>query len=331
MSPWPTTPTGKKSTAGAHLKRLRHPAIEIKVKLDTLDKRLSSFGDSLRRKVDPITSRVYGDFRAAATIAGRYSCRDPNLQQLPRSSDRDFRKIIAAAPGHVFVIGDYNQVEVRACAEIVNCLAMKADLIAGRDIHREMAAAIARIPSEQVSKEQRDKAKALVFGAIYGGGAGKLAESILDGLGIVMSEAEVQAALDLFFTKYPIRAWQQRHADLCQARGWVMVPTSGRRIAAAWVPGGHLSFPQCCNLVVQGAAADLMLRAVPLVDTRLPDTLVASVHDELLLEVLEQNAEEAARILSEIMVEAFATTFPNAPLRGVVDVGIGKTWAAAKP
>jgi DNA polymerase I-like protein with 3'-5' exonuclease and polymerase domains len=98
-------------------------------------------------------------------------------------------------------------------------------------------------------------------------------------------------------------------------------------------PGKHLSHPQCCNLPVQGLGADAMLRAIKLVHERLRDHdagLVASVHDELLVEAAESCADTVARILREAMTEAFAATFPGAPIEGVVEIGIGRTWKEAK-
>jgi DNA polymerase I-like protein with 3'-5' exonuclease and polymerase domains len=98
-------------------------------------------------------------------------------------------------------------------------------------------------------------------------------------------------------------------------------------------PGKHLSHPQCCNLPVQGLGADAMLRAIPLVHDRLRGLdadLVASVHDELLIEAAEGCVDSVAGILREAMTEAFAATFPGAPLDGVVEIGIGRTWKEAK-
>src|SRR3954463_2624040 len=117
----------------------------------------------------------------------------------------------------------------------------------------------------------------------------------------------------------------RRHARQCQAQGYVSIG-AGRVVEAKWEASGPLSFSQCCNLPVQGAAADAMLRAIPLVFKRLRGIrggLVATVHDELLLEVAEDDAETAKQLLSETMVEAFELTFPGAPSNKVVEVKIG--------
>ena len=119
---------------------------------------------------------------------------------------------------------------------------------------------------------------------------------------------------------------------LCQRRGYVEIGCC-RVVKAEWEPGGKLSFPQCCNLPIQGAAADAMLRALTLVFGRLKGLhggLVACVHVEIVLEVAEADAEMARRILAETMTEAFERTFPGAPIGGVVALGTGLTWKEAK-
>ena len=133
------------------------------------------------------------------------------------------------------------------------------------------------------------------FGSIYGVGPRTLAENAFDSYGIDMTEREGREALDRFFARYSVlKRWMHQHANICQVRGYVEIGV-GRVVEAQWEPGGKLSFQQCCNLPVQGAAADAMLRAIAMVFRRLRGIkggLVASVHDELLLEVAEDDADQ---------------------------------------
>jgi DNA polymerase I-like protein with 3'-5' exonuclease and polymerase domains len=181
----------------------------------------------------------------------------------------------------------------------------------------------------RLSRDKRQTAKAVNFGSIYGVGSRTLAENAYDTYGVDMTLREAAAALDRFFLTYrTLRQWRHNHANLCQRRGYVEIGC-GRVVEAKWGPSGRLSFPQCCNLPVQGIAAGAMLRAIALVFMRLRSIaggLVASVHDELLLEVVETASETARTILQETMSKAFALTFPAAPLEGVVEVKVGRTW-----
>jgi DNA polymerase-1 len=199
----------------------------------------------------------------------------------------------------------------------------------GRDLHVETAAQVSGVPADAVSPAQRQAAKPVNFGAVYGIGPAALRADAFANYGVELSEAEAAHALDRFFATYTQLAhWRNINADLSQARGYVKIG-AGRVVEAAWERSGRLSFPQCCNLPIQGICADAMLRALALVFRRLRGVnggLVASVHDELLLEIAEADAEAARAILAETMTEAFATTFPGAPLAKVVEVKVGRTW-----
>ena len=209
------------------------------------------------------------------------------------------------------------------------------DLVNG-DVHRRTAARINGIPLEAVTKAQRDSAKAVNFGAIYGISADGLRQNVFADFGIELTSGEAQRALDQFASVY-YRAWSGREhfAKESQARGYIVVPTSGRIVRRQWFSYGKLTDRQCFNTPVQGSCADAMLRAVALIDTCLVEGqirggLIACVHDELLLEVHEDDADLARALLEDVMVEAFATTFPGAPTKGVATAAIGQTWAEAK-
>ncbi len=336
IATWPRSDTGELSIERKHLKRLAVsdiPTAKPVLSMLAMQKLISIFGSKLVEFINPATGRIHASYNIAGTKAGRFSAAKPNLQQLPSARAPDFRKAIVAAPGNVLVGGDWSQIELRAVAWISGDPELTAVFRDGRDLHSETAAAISGTPVSDITKLQRAAAKAVNFGSIYGIGAKALAANAFDSYGVEMSVPEAQQALDRFFARYAtLRDWMREHADLCQARGYVEIGV-GRVVEVNWEVGGRLTFQQCCNLPVQGAAADAMLRAIAMVFRRLHGIrggLVASVHDELLLEVTEGDAETARQVLEETMIEAFEQTFPGAPTNKVVEVQVGRTWKDVK-
>jgi DNA polymerase-1 len=337
LATWPRTrATQEISIERKYLKRLMlsdEPTVKPVLDILAREKLLSTFGPKLRAFVNPVTGRLHAHYNLAAAKAGRFSCSQPNLQQLPSVKAPEFKRAIVAAPGYVLVACDWSQIEMRAAAWISGDPALTAVYEQERDIHSETAAVIAGVAPAEVSAAQRQGAKAVNFGSIYGVGPRTLAEDAFDTYGIEMTETEARAALDRFFLIYrALKRWRYNHADLCQRRGYVEIGC-GRVVEAKWEPSGCLSFPQCCNLPIQGAAADAMLRALTMVFHRLGGLnggLVACVHDELVLEVAEAAAETAGRILVEAMTEAFEMTFPGAPTGRLVALGTGQNWKEAR-
>jgi DNA polymerase-1 len=297
-------------------------------------KLLSTFGAAFAAKVSPATGRLHTSYNLAATKAGRFSANGPNLQQLPSKRAPEFRRCIMAKPGHMLVGCDWNQVEVRAAAWVSGDPVLTELYPSGADLHSENAAMIAGVPLDKVTKEHRSAAKAVTFGALYGIGPARLAANAFANFGVEMTIDEAASALSSFFRRFRrLDAWRRSHADRCQQRGYIEIGC-GRVVEAAWEKWG-ISFPQCCNLPIQGICADAMLRAITLVHTRFLDAgirggLVATVHDELLVEVVEDDAESARDILQQTMVDAFEITFPGAPSNGVAAAAIGPTWADLK-
>jgi DNA polymerase-1 len=150
-----------------------------------------------------------------------------------------------------------------------------------------------------------------------------------------MTETQAKRALEAFFGRFPtLDRWRHTNADLCQRRGYVRIG-AGRLVKAAWEPGGRISFPQACNLPVQGICADAMLRAIALAHAcfntaGIRGGLVVSVHDELLAEAAEEDAAAACAVLQATMLDAFVATFPDAPTRGVATAKVGRTWVEVK-
>jgi DNA polymerase I len=296
---------------------------------------LKSFGDSLVRHINPVTGRVHGSFAIAAAGPGRFAAANPNVQQFPVRRSPGFRRCVIAAPGHLLVTCDWSMIELRALAWLYQDEALMTDLVE-HDIHTRTAARVNGITPEAVTRSQRASAKAVNFGSIYGISADGLKQSVFADFGIVLTLEQAQNAIDQFANAYHC-AWsgRERFAQVCLQRGYIVVPTSGRLVRREWQWSGRLTTRQCYNTPVQGSCADALLRAMALIDTRLaewqiPGGLVATVHDELILEVDEDDAEIARTLLEGVMVEAFRTTFPGAPTKGVAKAEIGRSWAEVK-
>ena len=336
LANWPRTASGQLSIKDTHLKRLIHiPSCRPVLAMLATAKLISTFGPKLAEMVNPVTGRLHASFNIAGTKAGRFSCTKPNLQQLPSAKAPDFKRCIVPAPGNLLVGCDWSQVELRAAAWISGDIALTQLYADGRDLHTENAALIAGVALEDVTKEQRQGAKAVSFGALYGMQAPGLVEYAFDAYGVHLSTQDAEQALEKFFRSYPqLDRWRWDNWHECQRRQQVHIG-AGRVVEAVWEFGGRLRFTQCCNLPIQGICADAMLRAITLVHARLQRQrirggLVATVHDELLLEVAEQDAEHARDILHATMVEAFELTFPDAPTNNLAEARIGRTWAELK-
>jgi DNA polymerase I len=337
LARWPRTKTdGLLSISNDALKQIGHVAgAQPVLAILAREKLLSTFGANLVARLNPVTGRLHPSFNLAATKAGRFSASEPNFQQFPTDKRAEgFRRCVVAEAGNVIIGCDFNQVELRALAWLAKNSALTKVYADGKDLHRETAAKIARVPIDAVTDAQRSAAKAVNFGCIFGLGSRGLAAYAFNTYGVVMSERDAGKYLDQFFAGYPgLKEHLRRHADLCQGRKYVVIG-AGRVVEARWERFG-ISYQQCCNLPVQGIAADCMLRAIILTYIRLRAAgirggLIASIHDELLLEVPEPDAEAARVLLETAMIEAFTQTFPGAPANGVAAAKIGRSWADVK-
>jgi DNA polymerase-1 len=385
LQEWPRTEkSGVLSTSDNDLKRCSHlPEIALVRTINAQEKLLSAFGAPLAARAGP-DGRLRASFNLAGAKTGRMRCSNPNMQQLPR--DPAFRNCFIAAPGNVLIVGDYSMMELRAAAEISNDAVLRKDFADGVDLHRRLAAQTFGIAEEQVTKEQRQAAKPINFGTIYGAGGAGLAKSAWDGYGVRMTPEEAAAARDRFLGRYrDLATWMRTNADACQQRGFIPIGKHGRVILAEWEmppdsggsayqraarangdecageaeddaddddpfdtgpgsgcrrpdarPPSPLKYTLCCNAPVQGACAEITMLAMTLIDRAMSDAgiaggLVLAVHDELVLEVPENRAAEAVRLLAACMTKAFKAYFNAAPVTKLVDVHPpARSWGAGK-
>jgi DNA polymerase I-like protein with 3'-5' exonuclease and polymerase domains len=369
LQSWARTPkSGELSTEGPELRRhIDNPAIRSLLTINAMTKLSRTFGDELAKKVSAVTGRLHPGFKVASTKAGRFSCSDPNIQQIPKHKAGGFRGCFVAPPARVLVIADYNAMELRAAAEVYNDAAMRADFANGVDLHRRQAAEMLGIPQEEVTKDKRDAAKPICFGTIYGAARYGLRASAWNSYGILLTEDEAETARQAFLGRYPdLAAGMDRFHTQSNEQSFIIIGTLGRVIEASWESpklrdescnysdgddsdeifdliddgGERVAHPPwrnqlkrtlCCNAPIQGACADAAMRALILLDAALRGAgidggPVLFVHDEIVVEVPEADAEHARTIVVDAMTRAFAEIFPDAPLNGLVETKVSAAW-----
>lgn len=174
------------------------PVIEPLKQYKLLRKRLSTFGEGYARHIHPVTGRLHADFMIAGARSGRFRCHNPNVQNAPR--DNAFRSLFKAPDGYRLVVADYSQVELRIAALIAQDKTMLDAYELGQDLHRKTAAAVAGIEMDQVTRSQRQAAKAINFGLIYGMGAKGLAAYASSAYGVAMTLEQATTAREIFFS-----------------------------------------------------------------------------------------------------------------------------------
>jgi DNA polymerase I-like protein with 3'-5' exonuclease and polymerase domains len=226
-------------------------------RLARLDKLISTYRYWARDYVGP-DRRIHCRLHPLAADSGRFSCTDPNLQQVPAEHTAPgLRACFVPAPGNVLVIADYAQIELRVAAHLAPCPAMRAVFRAGRDPHRATAATLAGKPEEAVDNHERKLAKAVNFGFLFGMGARRFQSYARDSYGLELDERQSGEAREAFFRTFPgIAAWHRRIGSLSRRgdREAITVTTAmGRRRT---FPPGNFSFNAALNIPVQGTAAE---------------------------------------------------------------------------
>lgn len=290
----------------------------------------STFGTKLLDLINPESHRVHCSFNICGARTGRLSASRPNFQNFPR--DKSIRSTFIPQKGWSFICADYSQIEVRVAAELSQDKAMLSAFRNGVDIHKFTASVMARKSLEDVSKDERQKAKAIVFGNLFGIGAKKFSHYSKKSYGVVISDAEAKDSIDLFRSTYSkYFEWQMDQATTAKQTLLVRTPCGKlRRLPADNTYGNSMNHP------VQGGAAECMLHSLVYLEKALRTEglearLSNTVHDELLVEAPQHEANHVKKLVEECMTEGFLSLFPNGTTRGLVDAHVGKNWADAKP
>ena len=326
------TPKGAPSTAEDVLAELAldYPLPAVLMEYRSLSKLKSTYTDKLPEMIDPRTGRVHTSYHQAVTATGRLSSSDPNLQNIPIRTEegRRIRQAFIAAPGCQILAADYSQIELRIMAHLSQDPGLLVAFAEGLDVHSATAAEVFGVGIDQVSGDQRRKAKAINFGLIYGMSAFGLGKQL--GLG----RNEAQEYIDLYFDRYPgVADYMARTRALAHEKGYVET-LRGRRLYLPEINARNRQRQQAAertaiNAPMQGTAADMIKQAMLAVDAWLdgsqtPARMIMQVHDELVFEVDTSAAEEVGLKVSELMS---GVGLLDVPL--VVDVGVGANWDEA--
>ncbi|MEM9789094.1 MAG: DNA polymerase I [Planctomycetota bacterium] len=276
--------------------------------------------------------RVHTRFSQVSAATGRLASNDPNLQNIPIRTDvgRDIRKAFVAEPGHVLIAADYSQIELRMLAHLSEDEALIAAFREGQDIHATVAAEVFGVPLDDVTGEQRGRAKVINFGIIYGITAFGLARRI-DGL----SREEAGKLIDGYKARFAgIDRFMNACVEQATEHGYVTTILGRRRlieqVQARNPQQRALGERLAINSVVQGSAADLIKVAMVRLADRLRETGMASrmllqIHDELVVEAPDGEADAAKALVVETMESAMALKVPL-----IAEAGVGADWFAAK-
>ena len=326
------TPSGQPSTDEDVLEELAldHPLPKLILEFRGLAKLKSTYTDKLPKSVNPDTGRVHTTYSQTTAVTGRLASNDPNLQNIPirTPAGRRIREAFIAPPGAKIVSADYSQIELRIMAHLSGDENLKRAFARGDDVHRATAAEIFGLPLEKVTAEERRAAKVINFGLIYGMSAFGVAQN----LGV--ERATAQAYVDSYFSRYPgVKRYMDRTREQARTQGFVET-VFGRRL---WLPEIRSGSPArrqgaeraAINAPMQGTAADLIKLAMVSVQnwldsSSLKSKLIMQVHDELVLEVPEDELEAVKSNVQQLMQSVAKLDIPL-----VVDVGAGANWDQA--
>ncbi len=300
-----------------------YPVIAKLLDYRTMQKSLTSYGENILNEINPVTGRVHANFHQIGAPTGRFACTNPNIQQVPHAVE--YRRCFRAPDGRRLVIADYSQIELRILAHVTEDQGFIEAFNSGADLHRVTAAQVFNVPLEGVTKEQRDFAKRLNFGVVYGIGAQRF--SMMTGLPLSDAESimaryfQTYRGLDTWLRNAAQRAVRERSARTLSGRlARFKFDAEDRQAMSLAQRNGK-------NMPIQGASADILKRALRLLHDKLRDTtarLVNIVHDEIVVEADAAQADEIAKVVEAAMCAAGAEYVTRVPVK--VETMVADEW-----
>lgn len=314
-----------KNTRAVELHALaeKHPVIARLLDYRSVQKSLSSYGLNLLEHIHRQTGRIHADFRQIGTPTGRLSCSEPNLQQIPSSPE--YRSCFTAPQGRKLIVADYSQIELRILADWSQDTALLKALVSGVDLHRATASQMFGAPLDSVTKDQREAAKSLNYGLLYGMGAQGLA------MRLQTSVEEAEKLIHKYFQTYSgVARWLDEAGERAVSErksrsrgGRLMIhefDADNRSERAAIIRLGK-------NAPIQSTSADITKLAMARIHKALkgkPAEMVNSIHDEIVIEADESIAQEMAHIVEREMIAAGRQYIKSIPV--IVEAAVGDAW-----
>ena len=331
LAPGRKTKTGY-STDARTLESLRgqHPIIEVLLRYREVEKLRSTYGESLAAEVGA-DGRIHATFRQTVARTGRLSSDQPNLHNIPVRTDegRRFREAFVPSPGRHLLVADYDQVELRAIAHLSGDPGLTSAFEAGEDIHRTVAARVFGIDRGAVTHEQRSVAKMVSYGLAYGMEAYGLAQRL------AVPVEEAKGILNAFFDAFPsVQAYMDQAVADARTNGYTVTSFGRRRLLPDLTSSNHqvrqAAERQAMNAGIQGLAADLFKVALIRLDAGLEEggyqsDLVLQVHDEVLVDVVPDEADAVEELTRSALTGAVELSVPLE-----VAMAWGDSWAEAK-
>jgi len=314
------------TTRGWQLQPLavEYPVVGKLLEYRGVAKSLTSFGENILEFIEPKTGRIHADFRQIGAPTGRFSCSNPNLQQIPH--DRQYRRCFVAPDDRKLVIADYSQIELRILAEFSDDENFIRAFVSGQDFHASAASQMFNVKTEDVSPDQRSFAKRLNFGIVYGIGASRFA--LMTGLGQTEAENTMRKyfgtfrGLDAYLREAGRKVVTERSVRTASGRMMrLRFDESDRQQVGGAKRNG-------INMPIQGTSADILKRALRLLHDSIRGTsakLVNIVHDEIIVECETSEEELTAQKLEQAMCSAGEEYVRKVPVK--VDVTIADEWA----
>ncbi|MBR6930379.1 MAG: DNA polymerase I [Bacteroidales bacterium] len=327
------TKTGQYATGEEVLQKLahKHPIVNLILDYRSLTKLKSTYLDALPALVNPKDGLIHTSFNQAVTATGRLSSNNPNLQNIPVRTEkgREIRRaFVPRSEQYTLLAADYSQIELRIIAHLSQDPAMVADFNLGHDIHAATAAKVFHVPMEQVTKEQRSRAKAVNFGIIYGMSAFGLAERM------ELSRSEAADIIKKYFEEYAgIKEYMNRSIALAKERGYAET-ILGRRRYLRDINGANsvvrgFAERNAINAPIQGSSADMIKIAMigihqELERLKMQSKMILQVHDELVFDAHLDELDTLKSIVQDKMVHAMPLSVPV-----VVEINTGANWLEA--
>ena len=326
------TPKGQPSTSEAVLQELSmdFPIVHDILSYRAISKLKSTYTDKLPKMINSNTGRVHTSYHQAVTATGRLSSSDPNLQNIPIRSEegRRIREAFIAPEGYKILAADYSQIELRIMAHLSRDQGLMDAFAKGQDIHQATAAEIFSINIDDVTPNQRRSAKAINFGLIYGMSAFGLSKQLQ------ITRAEAQNYIEQYFERYPgVKNYMDETKFSAKQNGYVET-VLGRRLYLADIESSNYQRRQyaersAINAPMQGTAADLIKMAMTDLHSKIRNEsldakIIMQVHDELVIEVNENQLDELSDLTVNIMADIFKL---DVDLK--VDADIGNNWDEA--